>query len=218
MQKAYEGKIKLHVNVKNEVKENMRDIDIRKTLLKSFQKQYRNDMDTLIISELGLCQGSARIDLAIINGSIHGYEIKSEKDTLIRLSGQQDIYNKVLDFVTVVASSCHLSKIEKLVPNWWGVIEAKCKNNKLTIVKVRPCKENATVEPTALVQLLWRDEALSILIQRNLHGGVVSKPRSIIWGRLVEYLSLGELRYEVRKKIKARQYWRPVRKQVLYDD
>ena len=195
----------------------MRDVDIRNVLLQSFQKQYDNDSETRVIEELGLCQGDARVDLAIVNGLIHGYEIKSERDTLSRLSGQQDIYNKVLDCVTVVAGSRHLSKIEKIVPHWWGIIEAKYKNNKLIIVEVRPYKENETVVPTALVQLLWRDEALSILRQRNLHRGVVSKPRRIIWGRLVECLSLGELRYEVRKKIKARQYWRPVRKQVLDD-
>lgn len=196
----------------------MRDIDIRKALLKSFQKQYRKDKDTLIVQELGLCQGNARIDLAIVNGLIHGCEIKSDRDTLNRLPGQQDIYNRVLDCVTVVAGSRHLSKIEKLVPNWWGVSEAKYKNNKLTIIKVRPRKKNTTVEPSALVQLLWRDEALSILMQRNLHEGVVSKPRGIIWGRLVEHLSLDELRFEVRKRIKGRQYWRPVQKQVLNDD
>jgi len=186
----------------------MRDIDIRKVLLKSFQNQYKNDTDTLIIEELGLCQGDARVDLAIVNGLIHGYEIKSERDTLNRLAGQQDIYNKVLDCVTVVVGACHLSKIKKIVPAWWGISEAKLKNKKLTIVEVRPCKKNATVDPSALVQLLWRDEALSILRQRNLHEGVVSKPRNLIWGRVVECLSLEELCCEVRQKIKERQYWR----------
>ena len=186
----------------------MRDIDIRKVLLKSFQNQYKNDSDTLIIPELGLCQGDARVDLAVVNGLIHGYEIKSERDTLNRLSGQQYIYNKVLDCVTVVAGSSHLSKIKKTVPKWWGISEAKYNNDKLIIVEVRPSKENSTVDPSALVQLLWRDEALSILKQRNLHMGVVSKPRNLMWGRLVECLSLEELRCEVRQKNKERQHWR----------
>jgi len=186
----------------------MRDIDIRKVLLKSFRRQYENDANTLIIPELGLCQGDARIDLAVVNGLIHGYEIKSERDTLNRLAGQQDIYNKVLDCVTVVAGSCHLSKIKKIVPAWWGISEATFNNKKLTIVEVRPCKKNATVDPSALVQLLWRDEALAILRQLNLHGRVVSKPRNFIWERVVECLSLEELRCEVRQKIKERQYWR----------
>ncbi|MBI4849787.1 MAG: sce7726 family protein [Nitrospirae bacterium] len=191
----------------------MRDIDIRKVLLKSFRRQYKNDTDTLLIPELGLCQGNARVDLAVVNGLIHGYEIKSERDTLNRLAGQQDIYNKVLDCVTVVAGSCHLLKIKKRVPSWWGISEAKFKNKKLTIIEVRPCKKNASVNPSALVQLLWRDEALSILKQRNLHRGVVSKPRNLIWGRLVECLSLEELRFEVRQKIKERQHWRSAKKQ-----
>jgi hypothetical protein len=186
----------------------MRDIDIRKVLLDSFQRQYKNDADTLIIPELGLCQGEARVDLAVVNGVIHGYEIKSERDTLNRLACQQDIYNQVLDFVTVVAGSRHICKIKKTVPKWWGISEVKYKNNKLTITEVRSCKENSKIVPMALVQLLWRNEALSILRERNFHGGVVSKPRTIIWERLVEYLSLDELRYEVRNKMKTRQNWR----------
>jgi hypothetical protein len=202
LQKAYEGKIKARI------KENMRDIDIRKVLLKSFQKQYKNDTDTLIVQELGLCQGNARVDLAIVNGLIHGYEIKSERDTLDRISGQQDIYNKVLDCVTVVAGSCHLSKIKKIVPTWWGIIEAKYKKNKLTLVEVRHYKENVAVDPSALVQLLWRDEALDILKKRNLHKGIASKPRHIIWSRIVECLPFDELRFMVSEKIKSRQYWR----------
>ena len=178
--------------------------------MKSFQHQYKNDKDTLIIPELGLCQGDARVDIAVVNGVIHGYEIKSERDTLNRLSGQQDIYNKVLDYVTVVASSSHIPKIKKTVPKWWGISEAKYKNDKLTIVDMRPCKKNTTVDPMALVQLLWRDEALSILKEHNFHRGVVSKPRKIIWERLVELLPLDELQDEIRQKIKARQHWRSV--------
>lgn len=191
----------------------MRDIDIRKVLLKSFQNQYINDTDSLIVEELGLCQGDARVDLAIVNGVIHGYEIKSERDTLNRLSGQQDIYNKVLDCVTVVAGSCHLSKIKKVVPKWWGILEAKYKNKELTIVEVRPCKKNKNIDPSALVQLLWHNEALDILRQKNIHRGIASKPRHILWERLVDYLTFDELCFEVRRKIKTRQNWRSDQKQ-----
>lgn len=196
----------------------MRDIDIRKVLLKSFRLKHGNDSDTLIIPELGLCQGDARVDIAVVNGSIHGYEIKSERDTLNRLSGQQDIYNKVFDCVTVVAGSRHLSKIKKTVPKWWGIIEAKYKKDELILGEVRPCKENKTIDPMALVQLLWRDEALSILREYNFHKGVVSKPRNVIWERLVESLPLNELRCEVRERIKARENWRSEQKQVLNGD
>lgn len=186
----------------------MRDTDIRKVLLKSLQDKYGNRRDTLIIEELGLCQGDSRVDIAVINGSLHGYEIKSERDTLDRLPSQQDYYNRVLDCVTVVASSCHLSKVEKLVPSWWGLCEAEYKNRKLLIRKIRPDSQNNEVDPTAIVQLLWREEALDVLKKRDLHKGIVSKPREVLWHRLAECLPIDELRFEVRERIKARQYWR----------
>lgn len=186
----------------------MRDIDIRKVLLKSLHNKHSKSRNTLVIEELGLCQGDSRVDIAVINGSIHGYEIKSERDTLDRLPSQQDYYNRVLDCVTVVASPCHLSKVEKLVPTWWGLSEAEYKNKKLLIRKIRPATQNTDVDPTAIVQLLWREEALDALKKRDLHRGIVSRPREVLWNRLVECLPIDELRFEVRERIKARQYWR----------
>ena len=32
----------------------------------------------LLIHELGVCAGLARVDIALVNGSLHGFEIKSE--------------------------------------------------------------------------------------------------------------------------------------------
>lgn len=197
---------------------NMRDNEIRACLLKSLERRYKDDADTLIIQELGLCQGDARIDLAVVNGSLHGYEIKSEKDTLRRLAGQLDVYGKVLDFVTLVASPRHLLKVVQIVPVWWGICEAHYKKGHLTIKKVRPSQENNDIDSTALVQLLWRGEALEVLKERNLHKGIVNKSRLILWDRITECLSLNEIREEVRKRIKARQGWRVVSQQLSCDD
>jgi len=177
-------------------------------LLSSLQRKHRNNRDTLLIEELGLCQGDARVDLAVINGSIHGYEIKSERDTLSRLSGQQEIYSKVLDKVTVVGSTCHLSKIEKMVPNWWGICDAEFKNGELKIHEIRPSTVNVAVDPRSVVQLLWREEALLILKERNLHKGLASKNRKVLWERIVECLQTHEVRSAVREKLKSRQQWR----------
>ena len=188
----------------------MRDIDIRKPLLAALAKEHLHDSNTRVIEEFGLCQGSARVDVAVINGSIHGYEIKSERDTLYRLPRQQNIYNKVLDSITLVVSNKHLKKAEKEVPIWWGLCEAQHIEDNVSIQIIRPPKKNKNIDPSALVQLLWRDEALGILTARNLQKGVVSKSREIIWDRILDNLSLDELRSEVRSHVKARQHWRPV--------
>ena len=59
----------------------MRDVDIRRALRTRVRDS--DDMkEALVVDELGLCQGRARIDLAVVNSSLHGYEIKSERDTL----------------------------------------------------------------------------------------------------------------------------------------
>ncbi|MDP3049233.1 MAG: sce7726 family protein [Thermodesulfovibrionales bacterium] len=188
----------------------MRDIDIRNILLHTLRQKYGGDSNTLVIEEMGLCQGNARVDVAVVNGSIHGYEIKSEKDTLKRLSGQQDIYNKVLDYVTVVTCTRHLYKIKQSVPRWWGISEVQCINGQIKLVKIRPCKKNKKVNPNELVQLLWRNETLDILRERNFHRGLINRSRNILWNSLVQNISIRELKKEIRDRIKTRQNWRVV--------
>ncbi len=187
----------------------MRDKDIRGILLPFLNSKYERDSDTLIIEELGLCQGTSRIDLAVVNGSIHGYEIKSEKDTLIRLEAQQETYNKVLDYVTIVASPRHLEKITTIVPEWWGLNEANYLEGILHISSIRGYSMNPSIDPLSLVQLLWRDEALDVLREYGLHKGLVRKPRKVLWECLAHSLPITELRKNVREKIKARDNWRP---------
>jgi len=195
----------------------MRDSDIRPVLLQSLHKMYENDSDTLIIEELGLCQGNSRIDVAVVNGVMHGYEIKSERDSLSRLPGQQAIYNKIFDYVTVISSSCHIPIIKQQIPDWWGIYEAITSENGLILKNIRPCKRNIKTEAKALVQLLWRDEALDILKKRNLHKGLSSKTREIIWSHIVKYLSINKIRLEVRKKFKIRKHWRVALQRQLHD-
>jgi hypothetical protein len=186
----------------------MRDKEIRNVLLQHLHKKYHFDSDTLIVEEFGLCQGSARVDIAVINGTMHGYEIKSERDTLRRLSGQESIYNEIFDYVTIVASSNHLPKIKKQVPQWWGLNEVQCVDEKIRLIRKRSCKRNRMVNAQALVQLLWREEAFEILKSRKMHQGLTGKPRHVLWALLTESLTFKELCDEIRGKIKSRRNWR----------
>ena len=34
------------------------------------------------VEELGVCRGRVRVDVAVVNGTLHGYEIKSDRDSL----------------------------------------------------------------------------------------------------------------------------------------
>ena len=194
---------------------NMRDIDIRRELRRKVSRQYGADPDTLVIEELGLCQGIARIDLAVINGSIHGYEIKSEQDTLDRLPSQSQVYNRVLDYVTIVASPAHAEKVGQLVPVWWGVSIAFPIKDGVRLKSKRQPRRNTWTDPFAFAQLLWRNEALETLIALGLADGMRSKPRDVLWKRLADQVAPRVLGKMVRQRLKDRAtYWRAPSQQL----
>jgi len=191
----------------------MRDIDIRRTLLAD-QRLHSAEPNTRVVEELGLCQGLARVDLAVVNGTIHGYEIKSEKDTLDRLPRQVELYCRVLDYVTIVTAGAHAHNVRKAVPRWWGVWVVATENSMLNLNVLREAKRNPSVDPFSLAQLLWRDEALEILADRGLATGLRSKSRREIWNRLATKLSADELGHFVRERLKSRgANWRVVSQQ-----
>jgi hypothetical protein len=188
----------------------MRDRDIRAALRQEIASIYRYDVDTIVIDELGVCEGEARIDIAVVNGSLAGYEIKSDVDTLQRLPHQVSLYSKLLDEVTVVSSASHLAKAKTIIPEWWGLSEAFIQDGALRFALVRKAKRNTTIDPYSLVQLLWRNEALALLKQFGHHKGLTSKPRKEIWTRLAQVKPIDDLRECVRDALRSRQNWRVV--------
>lgn len=154
---------------------------------------------------MGLCLGATRVDVAVINGSLHGYEIKSDRDTLVRLPTQVEIYNRVLDYSTIVCGSKYLGKVADIVPEWWGITEVSGTGSKPVFVEHRAPSRNSTVDPLAIAQLLWRDEAAELLQCRGER--VKSKEtRWNLWDRLAE-LPLDDLQWCVRSQLKARPQW-----------
>jgi hypothetical protein len=187
----------------------MRDIDIRRKL-RVDRRLHFGEADTRIVEELGLCQGIARVDIAVVNGSIHGYEIKSERDTLERLPAQIDIYSRALDLVTVVTAPTHVEKVRKMVPQWWGIWTAVQGKEGLRLRSSRKALQNPDVIPFALAQLLWREEALEVLDKYGLANGMRSKPRQELWHRLASGLPLEDLGNIVRDRLRRRgANWRP---------
>ncbi len=182
----------------------MRDFDIRRVLRREIGYRYDGDPDTLIVEELGLCQGVARVDLAVINGSVHGYEIKSEHDTLARLPSQTHVYNRVLDFATIVTAPMHADKVADIVPSWWGVSIVVSREGALQLVSKRAPRRNRDIDSFAFAQLLWRDEALEVLSERGMAGGMKSRRREYLWKRLANDLSLDELGSIVRERLRRR--------------
>jgi hypothetical protein len=188
----------------------MRDYDIRTALKQELESINAREPDTLIIDEVGLCKGAVRVDIAVVNGTFNGYEIKSERDTLERLPLQEEVYSRTFDTVTIVTSGHHVNKITERVPCWWGITKALMIGRQVCFQVIRQPEPNPNIDPLSLVQLLWRDEALTVLEERGLAKGMLSKPRHALWQKIVDNLSVEELRKVVREHLKARENWRSV--------
>ncbi len=186
----------------------MRDFDVRTSLRRDLRARFADDPDTRIIEELGLCQGSVRIDIAVANCALHGYEIKSASDTLERLPSQAETYSKIFDFVTLVTASCHLEPTFPFIPDWWGVVRATDIRGEVHLEPFREPRRNPFVDPYAVAQLLWREEALDLLEQLGQAKGVRSKSREHVWQRLVQVTLSEDLRQRVRERLKTRECWR----------
>lgn len=186
----------------------MRDYDIRTALKQKLKSINVIEPDTLIIDEVGLCKGAVRVDIAVVNGTFNGYEIKSEQDTLERLPLQEEVYSRTFDTVTIVTSGRHVNKIMERVPCWWGITEALMRGGEVWFQVIRQPALNPHIDPFSLVQLLWRDEAVTVLKERGLAEGMLSKPRRALWQRIADNLSVEELREVVRECLKARANWR----------
>ena len=180
------------------------DADIRPALLSILFGKHADEADTVIIEELGVCRGHVRVDVAVVNGIIHGYEIKSDRDSLRRLEGQVDLYSKVLDRATLVASARHLDEAMGLLPPWWGVqrVEPGARGTPRFKV-VRRERKNQSRDVRALVEFLWLDDALALLEEHGAARGVRGKPRWAVWDRVCEVLDIDVISRAVRATLKA---------------
>jgi hypothetical protein len=183
----------------------MRDSDVRTAVRRWLEAQYADD--SRIVEEMGVWSGTVRIDIAVINGELHGFELKSERDTLTRLSGQAELYSQVFDRMTLVTAERHLEKALSKIPSWWGVSTARLTRSAIELTRVKEAERNEGVDPLQLARLLWRSEALAVLEKHGLGRGYKSRTAEVIATRLATALSSDELSAEVRGVLKTRAGW-----------
>lgn len=185
----------------------MRDFDIRMQMKESILKQYYSDSHSKVIEEFTLPIAKARIDMAVINGHLHGFEIKSASDTLQRLPGQLIAYAKVFDYLTIVTEEKHKDKVLNILPDWVGVSICCERNGVLAIKKVKKGLLNNNKEAFYLAKLLWREELMQVLNENKI--SFRTKDRNWI---LAEQVALNfnpkQLSVIVREKLKCRSNWK----------
>ena len=197
----------------------MNDPQIRQNFHKKKLKRHHADEETLVIDELGLNHGACRADIAVINGHLEGYEIKSDRDTLGRLERQIESYNAVFDRASIVVGERHVNSMEKFLPEWWGIVlSTKGSRGAVRFKTLRRAKPNGEVDLLAVARLLWRSEAADVLSKKDLPPKVLRSCRAVLYQYLVDLLSPRELKRTVRQCLKTRENWRCPEPPSLCDD
>lgn len=186
------------------------DCDIRPALKEQLKETYAGT-NTVIVDELPICWGDSRIDIAVVNCSLHGYEIKSDRDTLDRLPRQIELNNKIFDYITLVCSPRLVEHARRRVPECWGIqipFQDESIPGGVRIEVEREPKPNHDVDIRSLVELTWKEEAITVLAERGIARGFRSRPRWDIWDHMIENIEHEELKDAVRLCLKSRQWQR----------
>lgn len=188
----------------------MLDKDVRQAVKDKILKAHINDPSTLVIDELGLDHGRNRVDIAVINGELHGYELKSDSDNLLRLPQQSMAYSSIMDKVTLVVGEKHVQEAINIIPDWWGVKIATMNHRGIVnIVTYRRNKKNKDIDPFELSKLIWKEEALALLeIKIKVDWRIRKLTRKDIYKLIVDTFSLNEIRDNTRAILKSRVNWR----------
>lgn len=148
-----------------------RDRDIRRALHQWLLVKHAKCSDTVIIHELDIPRPSGRVDIALINGRLAGYEIKSSFDTLARLTDQEASFSAVFERMTLVVTRRHCNKSPSAVPDWWEILEAG--NGSFRVI--RRGRQNPALNLESVLYVLSNAElrsvqhGLGLIVQSRLH-------------------------------------------------
>lgn len=194
------------------------DAAIRDLLIPFVHAEHSTAPDTIYLPEFALYGGANRADYAALNGVSHGYEIKSDRDTLGRLPEQVDAYSAVFEKATLVSARRHLSEAKGIIRPWWGIIEVRGGElSPFRLERVRESLPNPAPCSHAIACLLWRPEALRLLTKLGLDKGMRSKPMDHLIERLATELKAEQLARYVREALRARGDWRAAARLKRYD-
>jgi hypothetical protein len=185
----------------------MKDPAIRNLLKKTELANFITDPHSKVVEELKLPAAKARIDIAVINGHLHGYEIKGASDTLQRLPSQVNAYSKIFDYLTVVTELKYHERILNVIPEWVGVSVCSDKYGNEEFEIIQPPVLNEHKDAFYIAKLLWREELIDIL--QSFQIPHKKKIRSWLLCEAAAYnLDISTLSNVVREKLKVRKDWK----------
>lgn len=185
----------------------LNDNGVRNLLIDELNNKYKNDPDTRIINELGINNGESRVDVAVVNGIIHGYEIKSDFDTLARLPRQMAYYNKLFQRMTIVSSRKYYQQVYELVPKWWGI--KIISHDGMRLIEKRKGRKQSAQDKDSLLRLLWKKDLEDFIDVMGYPKRMKKLKKHQLLEVFSEEADVYTIQQHVYKSLKTRENWRP---------
>ena len=184
------------------------EIELRRALLRTLEgANYLSER--LVVEELFVDGRGARVDVAVITDSLVGFEIKSDFDNYNRLSNQVHAFNRVFEQITIVVASSHASKVDQVVPSWWGIVVAdRDEKGEVQLYGIRHPTKNQLRDTYSLASLLWRDEAIDVLSSVAPSASMLNKNKGWLFDQLSHNFNVEQLTLAVTTRLKHRKAWR----------
>ncbi len=164
--------------------------------------------DSRFLEEMVLSTERApRIDLAVVNGALHGFEIKSDVDTLRRLETQLPAYGAVFDYLSIVVGLRYMESCKNCIPDWWGLYLVTTQSGYPRVKCVRKPSRNKGISAYALIRLLRRSE-LENLIRQIGFSGSVRKLECFEMEQMALQISVKTIQEHVRHSLRTRLDWK----------
>ncbi|MDN7494149.1 sce7726 family protein [Burkholderia gladioli] len=126
--------------------------------------------DAVLINEMVVANWSRRADLAVANGRLTAFEIKSDLDTLSRLDGQVETYLQRFDKVVIVTTDKFYREVLQRTPDYvgvWVLVQAETQHGYRVRV-ARPGRATDVRRAEALCGFLLQTELSSFLRAQGL--------------------------------------------------
>lgn len=158
--------------------------------------------DGVVINELPVANWSRRADLAVANGKLQAFEIKSDLDSLRRLDAQIALFATRFDKVVVVTTARFLTPALERLPAYVEIWEAARKDNNVELRVVRRGSTREIKNKRILASYLLKSELVSFV--RSSGAEIAQGASRDELESLVDTMPLNRLRAYVLERLKQR--------------
>ena len=150
--------------------------------------------------------GASRADvIGAIDGSLLGFEIKSDNDSYTRLKTQTKDYDKFCDINFLVIGKSHEKQAEFHIPSYWGIICIYEENVKIQVEMQQIPGYNPNVSVRRQIEFLWRPELYQIQKWNDMPE-YKHKSKEFVRDKIVEKVPEAKLKRQITDLLFERDY------------